>query len=162
MTTPKTFQLHPIGCVRQGEAASILEIDAPYRPALKELRQFSHALVFWWADGADTPQGRATLQADLPYARGTVAGVFACRSEYRPNPIALTACPILDVDEQAGRVALAWIDAQDGSPIIDLKPYIPMVDRIRDVQVASWFAGWPEWLEDAAEYFAAHPVDFGE
>lgn len=46
-------------------------------------------------------------------------------------------------------------------PIIDLKPYIPISDRIRDYKVAEWLADWPEWMEDAAEYFAEQATDFG-
>jgi tRNA-Thr(GGU) m(6)t(6)A37 methyltransferase TsaA len=140
----------------------VLEILEPYRPALKELGQFSHVIVLWWADQVDNPEYRHTMQTELPYARGTTAGVFACRAEYRPNPIGITTCIILDIDEQQGTVTLPWMDAFDGTPLLDLKPYIPMADRIRDVRVASWLEGWPEWMEDAAEFFAEHPVDFGE
>jgi len=59
-------------------------------------------------------------------------------------------------------VLTPWIDAFNGYPIIDLKLYIPTCDRIRDVEAASWMAGWPMWMEDAAEYFAEHETDFGE
>jgi tRNA-Thr(GGU) m(6)t(6)A37 methyltransferase TsaA len=157
-----TYQLHPIGTVRQSDQGAILEIAGPFRPALKEMGQFSHILVFWWAHQMDNPECRSLLQTELPYAKGVTAGVFACRAEYRPNPIAVTTCFVLDVDEQHGTVLLPWIDAYDGTPILDLKPYIPLADRIRDVKVASWLAGWPQWMEDAAEYFAAHPTCFGE
>ena len=161
-TLPTTYKLATIGTVRQDDNGFVLEIDENYRPALKEMKQFSHIHVLWWADRLDTPEYRNILQADLPYARGTTAGVFACRSEYRPNPIGVTICPVLDVDEQNCVVHLAYIDALDGTPVLDLKPYIPISDRIRDVKVAEWLEDWPEWMEDAAEYFAEHAVDFGE
>jgi len=158
------YQLDPIGTVSASdeEERYTLQIDEAYRPALKALDQFSHALIFWWADQMDSREMRNELTTELPYAPGVEVGVFACRSEYRPNPIAVTTMPILDIDLEKGVVTLPWIDAYDGTPVIDLKPYIPISDRIRDYQVADWASDWPEWMEDAAAYFAEHPTDFGE
>ena len=161
---PKSYQLHAIGWVHASDAQGsyLLQIDEPYRGALKQMDQFSHVLIFWWADKMDTDEYRAITTCELPYAPGIEAGVFACRSEYRPNPIALTTMPILSVDVENGSVVLPWIDAIDGTPVLDLKPYIPISDRIRDFKVAAWAVDWPEWVEDAAAYFADHAVDFGE
>lgn len=159
----KTFELHPLGqaIVDEQEGRFSLQIDPAYRAGLEKLDQFSHVLIFWWADRNDTPAARGVLTTDLPYAPGEQAGVFACRAEYRPNPIAVTAVAILAVDVAAGIVVLPWLDTLDGTPVLDLKPYIPSSDRIRDVQVAPWMADWPMWMEDAGEYFAQHAVDFG-
>ncbi len=161
---PKTYKLFPIGKVRASdeEQSYILQIDEPYRSALKQLDQFSHVMIFWWADKMDTEKYRQMVTTELPYAPGLEAGVFACRSEYRPNPIAVTTMMMLDVDVEEGLVVLPYIDAFDGTPIIDLKPYIPISDRIRDYNVAEWFADWPEWMEDAGAFFAEHAPDFGE
>ncbi len=158
------IQLKPIGKVvcNESEGRFLLEIDEGVRTGLKALDQFSHVLVFWWADQMDRENYRSIVTAELPYAPGVEVGVFACRSEYRPNPIALTIVPILDIDVEKGVVVIPWIDAFDGSPIIDLKPYIPICDRIRDVKVADWMSEWPMWMEDAGEYFAEHETDFGE
>lgn len=160
----KSYQINPIGFVRASdeEQSYILEISEAYRPALKELSRFSHVMVFWWAEEVDTDEARKVLTADLPYAPGTVAGMFACRSPARPNPISISTSAVLNVDEENGIVVLPWIDAFDGTPVIDLKPYIPVSDRIRDFRVAEWAQDWPEWAEDAAAYFAEHAVDFGE
>jgi tRNA-Thr(GGU) m(6)t(6)A37 methyltransferase TsaA len=160
----QTYQLHPIGTVRASdeEQSYILQINEPYRAGLKQLDQFSHALIFWWADKMDTEKYRNIMTAELPYAPGVEAGVFACRSEYRPNPIAVTTMMLLHVDVEAGVVVLPWIDAFDGTPVLDLKPYIPISDRIRDFKVAEWLTDWPDWMEDAGEYFTQHEVDFGE
>ena len=160
----KQFQLKSIGTVLVDEESGsyMLQIDEPYRPALKQMDQFSHVLIFWWADKMDTEELRSMVTTELPYAPGIEAGVFACRSEYRPNPIAVTTMMVLNVDVDNGMVQLPWIDAYNGTPIIDLKPYIPISDRIRDYKVASWAEDWPEWMEDAAEYFAEHDTDFGD
>jgi tRNA-Thr(GGU) m(6)t(6)A37 methyltransferase TsaA len=162
MSKKEFYQVYPIGYVHSAEDGSRLEILEPYRPALKHLGQFSHVHVIWWADKNDNEQARSTMQAKLPYAESVTAGVFACRAEYRPNPIAVTMCPLLGVDEQKGIVHLAWIDAFDGTPVLDLKPYIPISDRVRDVRVAEWLADWPEWMEDAAEFFAEAGDIFGD
>jgi len=154
-----TYQINPIGRVRASQHSYQLVIDPPYRPALKQLDQFSYVIVLWWADKHDNEGDRNYLVTELPYAPGVEAGVFACRAEYRPNPIAITNCFILDIDEQNGVISVPYIDAYDGTPLVDLKPYIPVTDRIRDVQVAEWFADWPDWYEDAASFFAEAELD---
>ena len=158
-----TYELRPIGYVHASDAEGsyFLKIDEAYRPALKEMEQFSHVMIFWWADRMDTKDKRNIMTTELPYAPGVEAGVFACRSEYRPNPIAVTTMMVIDVDVEKGIVILPWIDAFDGTPILDLKPYMPVSDRIRDYKVAEWLVDWPEWMEDAAEFFAEHATDFG-
>jgi len=160
----QNFQLQAIGRAvsNEEEGRFLLQIDEPYKDGLKELDQFSHVLVFWWADKMDREEYRSNVTAELPYARGVEVGVFACRSEYRPNPIAVTIVPILNINEKEGNVVIPWIDAFDGSPVIDLKPYIPVCDRIRDIKVPDWIADWPMWMEDAGAYFAEHETDFGE
>ncbi|MBG0784324.1 MAG: SAM-dependent methyltransferase [Anaerolineaceae bacterium] len=152
----KHFELNPIGSVQVDEEKGLffLKIDELYREALNQLNQFSHVMVFWWADRMDAPQYRKVLTAQLPYAKDVKAGVFACRSEYRPNPIAVTTTMVLNVDLENGVVIVPWMDAFDGTPILDLKPYIPCTDRVRDVQVADWMSDWPDWMDDAGEYFA--------
>lgn len=155
------YLLKPIGYITAREGEFTLHIDAPYRAALKGLSEFSHVIVFWWAHGLDNPEDRMVLQTPLPYAPGLEAGVFASRSPARPNPIAITTMPHMGIDEAAGTVSLPWIDAEDGTPLIDLKPYIPISDRIRDVRMASWLKDWPMWMEDAGEFFATHEVDLG-
>ena len=156
----KTFDLVPIGYTHQSDMGFQIEILEPYRPALKNLGQFSHAKIYWWADKNDTAEMRANLQAELPYAPGVIAGVFACRAEYRPNPIAETTCFIIDIDEINGVITVPWIDAFDGTPILDIKPYIPISDRVRDVEVPEWLSMLPAFMEDAAEFFADEGADF--
>jgi len=131
-----------------------LELDEAYREGLLSLAEFGRVNALWWADRMDTPEFRGTLSCELPYAPGVRAGVFACRSEYRPNPIALTSCGVLSVDVKAGLVVLDYIDALDGTPLLDLKPYIPVCDRARDFRVAPWFREWPDCIEDSAAFFA--------
>jgi tRNA (adenine37-N6)-methyltransferase len=155
----KTYQVRAVGHVRHTAEGFELHIAAPFRPALKQLDRFSHVKVFWWADQLDKEDARATLLCEPSYAKGQAVGVFACCSPARPNPIAATTCFILGVDAEKGTVRVPRIDAFDGTPIIDLKPYIPVADRIRECYVPEWLAVLPEWLEDGAQIPAGF---FGE
>ena len=143
-----TFELRQVGTVRRTEDGIELEIEAPYRPAMKQLDHFSHVMVFWWANGLDEEKWRQTLQTDPPYAPGHISGVFATRAPYRPNPIAMTTCKILAMDETTGCLTVADIDALDGTPIVDLKAYFPVCDRVRDATIPDWLEGWPEWMPE--------------
>lgn len=142
------FQVYPIGYVKHTESEIALEILEPFRSGLKQLDHFSHLIVLWWADRHDNQKSRGIMQTEPPYAQGKVTGVFACRSEYRPNPIALTTCKILAVDEECGFVKLANIDAIDGTPILDLKAYFPVCERVKEAHIPEWLSDWPEWMPD--------------
>jgi tRNA (adenine37-N6)-methyltransferase len=148
MNPSRKFELTAIGAVRREGASIRAEIDAPFRRGLKNLGQFSHVLVFWWADRLDTPDQRAEWITHPPYAPQTEMGVFATRSPYRPNPLAVTVCRIEAVDETAGVVHIQNIDAMDGTPIIDLKAYFPVSDRVRDAHIPAWLTGWPAWVPE--------------
>jgi hypothetical protein len=66
-----------------------------------------------------------------------LAGVFASRAPVRPNPIGLSVCRILTVD--GNTVRIESIDAFDGTPILDVKPHIPNVDRPTNVKLPDWW-----------------------
>ncbi len=70
----------------------------------------------------------------------------------RPNPLALTPVPVLALEPEQGLVRIPYIDAEPDSPVLDIKPYHPAVDRIREVDVPAWCAGWPEWYEDSMTF----------
>jgi tRNA-Thr(GGU) m(6)t(6)A37 methyltransferase TsaA len=147
------FELHQVGTVRAGAEGFVLEIEEAYRPALTELGGFSHVNVLWWADQVDEPMMREVTIAEQPYKNAPAAiGIFATRSPVRPNPISLTAAQLLSVDADAGLVRIAYIDAEDGSPVIDLKPYVPATDRVRGATYPEWAASWPQWYEDSATF----------
>lgn len=150
----KVFSLYPIGYVKRQKDGFFLKIKEEYIPALKELQEFSHVLVFWWADKNDTAEQRKQLQCTPPYGDNPpVTGVFATRAEYRPNPIALTAAEILEVNSEKGYVKVKNIDAFDNTPIIDLKAYFPVCDRIKNAKIPSWIKGWPEWFPEEGMEF---------
>jgi tRNA-Thr(GGU) m(6)t(6)A37 methyltransferase TsaA len=148
-----TYELKPIGSVRAHEGDFTIVVDEAYRPALAELEGFSHINILWWCHLLDDPLFREMVTAEKPYRQGPDAvGIFATRSPARPNPIALTAAPVISINEQTGEIRVAYIDAEDGSPVLDIKPYLPAVDRIRETRSPLWCADWPSWYEDSATF----------
>jgi len=152
-----SYNITPIGRVEVNESIGLfrLQIQEAYRPALQGLESCSHAIILWWADRLDNPGGRAgDLVVDLPYAPGLQSGVFANRSQARPNPIAITTSTLINVEEDSGSVDLAYIDAFDGTPVLDIKPYLPMSDLALDAEYPEWLAGFPSSIEEAAVFFS--------
>jgi tRNA-Thr(GGU) m(6)t(6)A37 methyltransferase TsaA len=145
---PETFQIYPIGHVSRGDNGISLQVDEPFRPALKQLDRFSHVMVFWWADWFDDEEWRNNLQSRPPYAEEHLTGVFATRAPYRPNPIAMTTCKLLESDEETGVVRVSGIDAFDGTRVVDLKAYFPVCDRVREAHIPEWLSDWPDWMPE--------------
>jgi tRNA-Thr(GGU) m(6)t(6)A37 methyltransferase TsaA len=136
--TTESFELHPVGKVRKKGKVVQLQITDKYTDALKGLDGYSHVFVLYWFDRNDTPKKRSILQV---YPQGNRknprTGVFACRAPVRPNLIALSLCKILSIE--GGTVRIEKIDALDGSPILDLKPYIPSIDSVKSgVHLPAW------------------------
>lgn len=144
----EAYQITPVGHVRREEGQTFLDILPEFVPALKELADFSHVQVIWWFNAFDDAASRQTTRFDRMPFEAPVLGVFACRAPMRPNPIGLTTARVLHVDQDAGRVEIADIDAYDGTPVLDLKAYMPSCDRVRSVRVPDWAAGWPQWMPE--------------
>ena len=147
----QTFSISPIGYVRASADGFCLEINPEYRAALKGLEGFSYVDVIWWAHLLDNEQCRAVVECDQPYKKAPAKlGIFATRSPVRPNPVAVTPAAVLSIDYERGMIYIPYIDAEDGTPLIDLKPYHPCTDRVREVSVPEWCRHWPQWVEDSA------------
>lgn len=144
-TEEKSYTISPIGYAKRDSMNAFLEINDKYIPGLKELDNFSHVMVLWLADKIENRENM--MQVYPPYVLDKLTGVFATRAEYRPNPIAVTTCKLLDVNEEKGIITVASLDAVDGTPIIDLKPYIPSFDRVKEPKIPKWLSFlWPEWV----------------
>jgi len=127
---------HQPGAV--ADSAGTIEVDADYRAALADLGSFQRIwLVFLfdrshgWAARVKPPRG------------GPKRGVFATRAPNRPSQLGLTTTELVAVDEAAGIVHVRGLDLLDGTPVLDIKPYLPFADA------------WPEaghgWLEPYLE-----------
>jgi tRNA-Thr(GGU) m(6)t(6)A37 methyltransferase TsaA len=129
------YELRAIGRIGRSRNGIGVEIVERYRPAMQLLDRFAHLIVVRWAEMHGDEKSRAALQCEPPYAPGRVHGVFATRAEHRPNPIAITTCKILCIDEQEGVIHIADIDALDGTPVVDLKPRYPACDGVREARI---------------------------
>jgi tRNA-Thr(GGU) m(6)t(6)A37 methyltransferase TsaA len=137
MTEAKSFHMQPIGVVKKQGEQTFLEIKPEFAPALKGLEGFSHLWVVYWFHENDIPERRATLQVHPRRdPANPLTGVFACRAPERPNLIGLTACKILKIEGNV--VEVTGLDARDGTPIVDLKPYIPKGDSIPEAITPEW------------------------
>lgn len=148
-----TYQLKAIGKVKHDENGTWIRLEPEYIPGLRALDGFSHINILWWFSDCDNYADRNELQTEQPYKDAPeVMGVFATRSPARPNPIALTASEIIDIDFINGMIRITFIDANDNTPILDIKPYTPSFDRVETPGVPAWCSGWPQSTE-ASGYF---------
>jgi tRNA-Thr(GGU) m(6)t(6)A37 methyltransferase TsaA len=149
MPAPEPVTLHPIGFVRSRlrdlryrdtsrEQASILLLDI-YAAALAGLEGFSHAFVLTWLDRV-TEKQRGTL-AEHPGGDTSLPeiGVLALRTHHRPNPIGITVVRIAGLE--AARLEVIGLDAVDGTPVLDIKPYLPSYDSVPDASLPRWATG---------------------
>lgn len=131
------FTVHPIGHVQKSEDRTLIVIDEKYQAGLLGLDGWSHVQVLWWFDKNDTPQKRAVLQVHPRGDRNNpLTGVFACRAPVRPNLIALSLCKVVSVKDNV--IEVENIDAFDGTPVLDLKPFAPGLDSANGVKVPDW------------------------
>jgi tRNA-Thr(GGU) m(6)t(6)A37 methyltransferase TsaA len=114
---------------RRANEESTLEVFEDYEPALLDIDQCSHLIVLYWQDRAD----RDVLRTRTPWGP-EVHGVFATRSPNRPNPIGLCVVELLERDGPLLKVR--GMDALEGSPLIDIKPYSPGTDCVQDAVIA--------------------------
>ena len=147
----EAFQIFPVGYVRKDDGKTYLNIHESCIPALKQLEHFSHIRVLWWFHRFQDERFRRTTQCNPPYENAPRTGVFASRSPVRPNPIGMTTVKILDVVHDKGVIEIADIDAYDKTPVVDVKAYIPICDRVKSFRVPEWVAHWPEWMPEADE-----------
>lgn len=147
------YQLKPIGKVKNNDSGAFIELEQGYIPGLQALEGFSHINVMWWFSNCDNPSDRNILQTEQPYKYApAVMGVFATRSPARPNPIALTTSEIISIDFNKGIIQVSFIDADDNTPILDIKPYTPSFDRVETPGVPAWCSEWPRSTEASGCY----------
>lgn len=147
------FQISPIGKISISNGEMYIELKPDYIPALKALDGFSHINVLWWFSEFDNEEARRMLEAPQPYKKAPeVVGIFATRSPVRPNPIALSTSQIINIDYESGIIQLAYIDANDNSPVLDIKPYTPSLDRVENPKVPDWCSHWPKSLEQSGHF----------
>ena len=134
---PESFQIFPVGVVSKKEEATWIEIFEPYSDALLGLEGFSHIFVFFWFHENDTADRRKTLRVHpRKDKKNPLSGVFATHSPLRPNLIGITLCKIKSIRDN--RIEIEGIDAFDGTPVIDVKCYIPSSPAESDIRLPAW------------------------
>ncbi len=129
----KGTPIQPTGA--EGIRGSI-EIDPKYRLGLKDLDGFSHLILlyhFHLAEGY-------SLQV-RPYLDNTTHGVFATRIPVRPNPIGLSIVRLVKIEDCT--IHIQDMDIIDGTPLLDIKPYVPAFDQRETKEIG--------WLKDRAD-----------
>jgi tRNA (adenine37-N6)-methyltransferase len=110
----------PKGPGAQHSAEGVLEILPALAPGLQDIEGFSHLYVLWHFDRAGGPELLASPPTDdRPH------GVFATRSPQRPNPLGLTVVELLR--REGNLLHVRGVDMLDGTPLLDLKPYLSSV-----------------------------------
>jgi len=131
------FYIFPVGVVKKQDESVCIDIFEKYTDALLGLGEFSHITVCYWFHENDNPDERQTLQVHPRKNKNNpLRGVFATHSPVRPNLIALSICRILSIS--GNRIHIDTIDAFDGSPVIDIKCFIPSSVSRSDVRLPDW------------------------
>jgi tRNA (adenine37-N6)-methyltransferase len=130
-----TLEGIPLQSVAGAEIRGQIEIHPQFAPGLKDLDGFSHLLLV-----THLHRGAPGGLEVVPLLDDTVRGIFATRSPRHPNPIGLSVVRLLSV---AGPVLeIAGLDLLDGTPILDIKPYVPEFDSVAAERTG--------WLDQAA------------
>lgn len=116
----------PKGCGAQHDAEGVLEILPEFEQGLLDIEGFSHLFVIWLFHQAEGCSLLATPPTDnRPH------GVFATRSPQRPNPLGLTVVELMR--REGSRLYVRGVDMLDGTPVLDIKPYLssPSPERLK-------------------------------
>lgn len=145
---PRHFNLETVGFVRSsrsrpdddrwdGESALIELVDPFGERSVRGLSTFSHCIVVYVFDQATWDESKMSR-----HPRGNTewpeVGIFAQRAKDRPNRLGVTVCRILAVD--GSTIRLAGLDAVDGTPVVDIKPWMVEFGPRGDVYQPSWVA----------------------
>lgn len=109
---------------RERGGAADVHIEPVFRPALEGLVAGSWLHLLTWLQ-----HSRRDLALQMPRHADTPRGTFSLRSPVRPNPIGLHLVRIVEIDAATGVLRIDAIDVLDGTPLLDIKPYLPSVDR---------------------------------
>ena len=147
------IEMEPIGYVKNevkerkdaswGEDTSSIVLESEYISGMKGLEDFSHVNIIYYLDKAmyETDkhlQRKPQNRDDMP-----LVGIFSQRGKDRPNSIGMTSVKVVSVSEDT--LIVKGLDAIDGTPVLDIKPYYPVYDR-KDASV-------PEWVDRLMEHY---------
>lgn len=140
----KEIKLNPIGFVKNkimqsrfgnfADEISEIVLNKKFTEGLDGIEDYSHIIVVYWLHKARTcdihhiPQGKI--------GRVPEVGIFACRCVNRPNPIGITTVKLLERKEN--KIKVKGLDVLNGTPVIDVKPYWPQYDKVKNEKIPKW------------------------
>lgn len=134
--TTKDMPIQPSGAVG---IRGTIEVFPAYQPGLKDLEGFSHLILLYYFHQATT----CSLIV-RPFLDATPRGVFATRAPVRPNHLGLSIVKLVTLN--AGLITVENLDILNGTPLLDIKPYVPEFDSGGNVRI-----GWLEGRSKSAE-----------
>jgi tRNA-Thr(GGU) m(6)t(6)A37 methyltransferase TsaA len=140
-TEPSGMPIQPSGAA--GIIGSI-ELYPPFRDGLLDLEGFSHIILLYHFHRVRETRLRVT-----PFLDTRERGVFATRAPVRPNPIGLSVVELTGIEDT--RLSILHVDILDGTPLLDIKPYVPAFDHIAADKIG--------WLQEAASGAACRVSD---
>jgi tRNA (adenine37-N6)-methyltransferase len=151
MTPEDIFSVRPIGIIHspfkekegmpiqpgsdQGQRGQVV-LDREFVPGLQDLEGFSHLILVYYFHQAKSPQLLVK-----PFLDDVKHGLFATRAPSRPNPIGISVVRLLGIHKNI--LEIENLDILDGTPLLDIKPYVPDFDRPGEVRIG--------WLEESRE-----------
>jgi len=129
----KQLEKMPIQPAGAQSAQGVLEIYEPYIAALKDLEGFSHIYVIYFFHKSSS--WKAFVK---PFLDQEERGIFATRAPNRPNPLGLSVLKLLKLENNV--IEVDHVDILDGTPLLDIKPYVPQFNKAKDVRIG--------WLSD--------------
>ena len=131
-------------------ATALIKIRPELLNCLSDIEGYSHLWVTYVfhkntnlakTNSEGRPFDKVKGLISIPRVKNLRVGVFASRSPHRPNPIGLSLVKLIQVDRATGTLKVAGLDAVHGSPILDIKPYLPHVEAAASARVPGWVAG---------------------
>lgn len=156
------YHITPVGFIKKDNNSFRVELLKEYLPALTCLDEFSHVQLVWWAHLSDGTENRKQLEIGKIFKKGpSKMGVFATRSPERPNPVMISTIRTEEADLENGVIRTPFIDAEDNTPVLDIKPLYPM-ERVKNCKAPRWSKGWPEWQEEFPGFDWSEVINFQE
>ena len=140
--------LKPVGFVRNEfveqpqygyswqKVVSDIVVESSLSEALDNLDEFSHIVVIYWMHQSAATRRFSTKVHPRGNQQMPLVGLFASRSPRRPNPVGKTTVRLLE--RQGNVLKVQGLDAINGTPVIDIKPYIPGYDSVDNAKVPPW------------------------
>lgn len=119
-----------------GKDISRIVVEETYEKGLTGLSDFSHILVVYYLDKANFDMEKHLIRRPQNREDMPMVGILSQRAKDRPNPIGITSVELVSVDKNI--VSVKGLDAIDGTPVLDIKPYYPKYDCKGNATVPEW------------------------